>query len=101
MLMMQAKAQRRGLPKKLADLEDKIEPWMEFYLVAFEDLMTEAASGFGLGPIPWSKILRYAEVHGIRGSDYHDFRHIIRKMESVHHKKGEDSGSGNSEGSKS
>lgn len=39
-------------------------PELQLYIDAYSDLSTERQSGFGLTPIPWSKVVKYAEVYG-------------------------------------
>jgi hypothetical protein len=57
-------------------------PTDEFYLAAFNDLGTERAIGMSMGPIPWSKIVQYAEFAGLEGDVAFAFVAIIRKMDN-------------------
>lgn len=60
------------------DLYD-IESW---YWNAFWELATDRQSGMSPGPIPWSSIIRYAEIHEIRDIDI--FIESIKAMDSVY-----------------
>jgi hypothetical protein len=53
----------------------------EFYRAAFNDLGTERSIGMSLGPIPWSKIVAYAEFVGLDWPNTYAFVEIIRKMD--------------------
>lgn len=72
---------RRGLPPKFAEIDEKTEPWMPFFLEAFFELTTERPGGMGMMAIPWSKIRQFAEAHGFDGESLSDFHHIIRLMD--------------------
>ncbi len=55
---------------------------MGFFISAFFELSTERPVGFGLGPIPWSKITKYGESYGFEGSDLALFHDIVRSMDA-------------------
>lgn len=71
-----------GLPEKIADGLELVEPWMDFYLNAFFELSTERR-GPGL-PIPWGRIDRYAERYGIEGPDFSQFKDLLREMDALY-----------------
>ncbi len=54
---------------------------LELFYLAFMDLTTERQLGFGEGPIPWSKIEMYADVHRIRGSQRESLHYMVREMD--------------------
>lgn len=71
----------RGLPEKWAHLEEIHENWMDFYLDAFFELVTERPPGFGPTLIPWSKIRQYGRAVGLEGSALQTFHTIIRHLD--------------------
>jgi len=56
--------------------EPDLEPYLVFELGAFNDLTRDRQTGFGLGPIPWSSIDRYAARFVI--DDEQDFTRFVR-----------------------
>lgn len=52
-----------------------------FYLKSFHDLSTERSIGMGLGPIPWSKIVEYADWYGLEPDVIEAFVDIIRTVD--------------------
>ncbi len=55
-----------------------------FYLKAFYDLSTCRSSGMGVGPIPWSAMIAYAEWYGLDRDVTEAFVDIIREMDSAY-----------------
>jgi len=55
-----------------------------FYLKAFWDLNTCRPSGWGAGPIPWDKIIRYAEWACLDGILTNVFVLIIQRMDTAY-----------------
>lgn len=51
----------------------EVLPCHEFYWVAFCDLVTERSIGMGVGPIPRSKVIAYAERADLGGEDAVEF----------------------------
>lgn len=51
---------------------------------SFYDLGTERGIGMSLGPIPWSKIVAYAEHYGLEKDVTEAFVDIIREMDSAY-----------------
>lgn len=68
----------------IPDLENRVtpSPHLKFHWNAFIDLGKDRPSGFGLGPIPWSSIDRYARRHKIDDPDEFDrFNMLIGVMD--------------------
>jgi hypothetical protein len=64
-------------------LPDDIAPEVgafDFYIQAFRELSTCRASGFGLGPIPFTAIVEYSKIYNVE--DFDDFLYFIRLMDS-------------------
>lgn len=62
------------------DEEPPIDDGMRVLMRGFSDLSTERQIGMGVGPIPWSAMLKWCEVHRI----YDDARdHAIAVWRSV------------------
>ena len=63
------------------------EPYLEgfdaFYLRAFSDLSTCRSSGMALGPIPWHRILQYADHKRLNETMTEAFVTIIRGMDTA------------------
>lgn len=55
-----------------------------FLLDAFWELSSERQFGFGLGPIPWSSIVAYAEFVGLDREAFFIFLRIIREMDEAY-----------------
>lgn len=61
------------------------ELWLEaeFYWKAFSDVSSDRGVGMGMGPIPFSAILRYAELYGIGDLDeFERLRQIVSEIDS-------------------
>lgn len=58
-----------------------IYPIDTFYLRAFYDLSTCRDSGFGIGPIPWTAIVKYIEFYNLDPDLAEPFIDIIREMD--------------------
>ena len=56
----------------------------DFYLQAFFDLCTTRVSADGLSPIPWDKILLYAEHSKLERDNYAFFCRLIRSMDAAY-----------------
>lgn len=58
----------------------------DFYLTAYNELQYDRPIGMGIGAIPWSSIIRWAEFHGLSCSDdVDDLITIIRALENAVH----------------
>lgn len=62
--------------------EPVVEIADDFYMKSFYDLGTERQSGMSLGPIPWSKIVTYAQHYGLDPDVTEAFVDIIRTMDT-------------------
>jgi len=70
-------------PRYLA--RPKIEFGLQFYWDAFWTLHGDRQSGFGLGPIPFSAMDRFAARYGISDTDEFDrFQELIRAMDTAY-----------------
>lgn len=59
-------------------------PGVDIYWTAYHELQSDRHQGMALGPIPWSSIVRWAELNGL--GDVHDISVLtryIRAMESA------------------
>lgn len=59
-------------------------PGLEIYWAAYFELQSDRPIGMGLGPIPWSSIVKWAEINGL--TDLHDITVLtgfIRAMEAA------------------
>ena len=94
--MNAARAAGHGLPERFAEIEELTETWMEFFIDIFSELDTERSSGWGVVPIPVSKIREVAVLYDypeedefiffIRGMDRHYMKvqNAKNKQESSH-----------------
>lgn len=81
-LLQQAIKNGDDLPDFIKNKPYLIDESLQFYLQAFFILETERQVGFGVSPIPISKIISYGHFLGYK--DYEDmyyFIHIIRQMD--------------------
>ena len=68
------------LPDEILDHFDRKEPWMDFYLMAYDDLDTCRGSS---GRIPWLAMDRYAERYGFDDDFALWFIRCIRAVDDV------------------
>jgi hypothetical protein len=76
------KEEGRPLP---SEFYNQPELWIEseFYWRAFSQISADRHLGMGLGPIPFSSLLRWAEVYGIGTVDEFDtFSSIVGAIDS-------------------
>ena len=59
-------------------------PAISFTSLPFHELSTTRAIGAGLGPIPWDKILSYAEIAGLDEDLRVDFQQVIRVLDNAY-----------------
>lgn len=86
--------------KAKVDIPDppNLSPMQELYLEAFAQLATERQIGMQEGPIPWSKIVQYADRHGF---DALDMTHVLMKLDAAYLEyRSEESGNGNNNSSR-
>lgn len=73
-----------GLPTPAIDNRPILLPGLDFYFTAYNELRYDRPIGMALGPIPWSSVVKWGEIHGIHDPD--DLAVLethIRAMESV------------------
>lgn len=71
---------KRALPDWFVDAPD-IEPVDNFFLKAFNDLSTMRTD---MNPIPWDKIIEYAEWHDVDRDFIDSFIEIIRIIDAFY-----------------
>ena len=69
--------------QELVDSEPELEPFEDFYLRAFWQLITERMGG---PVIPHSQIQRYGETAGLDSDMIETFIQVVRAIESAHGK---------------
>lgn len=57
-------------------------PGLDFYFIAFQALNSCRSIGMSLGPIPWTAIVKYGEMHCDSEQGIQDLVHHIRAMDS-------------------
>ena len=68
-------------PKALENLPELL-PGLDFYFNAYKELQTERPIGMSVGPIPFSKIIYWAEFSGLSNqNDIDTLINHIREME--------------------
>ena len=73
---------RQPIPDVMANAPE-LGLGLEFFYEAFLELSTCRAVGFGVGPIPWVAMDRYARRYGVAGEDFDRFRQLIRALDEV------------------
>lgn len=48
----------------------------------FRACSTERSLGFGVGPIPWSRIRQWGESRGLTGSTLRTLEHVVQAMDN-------------------
>lgn len=76
-MVRQYTANGKQVPKRAEPPE--LEPGLELYLHGFFDLDTERQIGYGIGPIPHSKIIEYCYFYDI--DDVYYFMSVIRELD--------------------
>lgn len=56
--------------------------WGQMAFACFWDTSTERQLGFGVGPIPWSKIRLWGESRGLGHQHLVTLEHVVRQMDS-------------------
>jgi hypothetical protein len=56
--------------------------WHQMAFACFYDTSTERSLGFGIGPIPYSKILEWGRWKRLAGRDLDDLVFIVRRMDA-------------------
>lgn len=57
---------------------------LDFYYSAFWDLASDRNMGFGVGPIPWSSMIKYCEVYNIWEDEQNRFITLVKGMDLVY-----------------
>lgn len=70
------------MPKALLE-RPALLPGLDFYFNAYIDLQNDRPMGMAIGPIPWSSIVTFAQIHSLDLDDLHELNHLIRKMEQA------------------
>lgn|SRR5690606_30045857 len=73
-----------GLPTPALDNRPELLPGLDFYFTAYRELRYDRPVGMAMGPIPWSSIIKWGELHGITDlDDLAVLEHHIRAMENA------------------
>jgi hypothetical protein len=61
----------------------EVQPRLVFFWTAFADLSSDRQLGFGVRPIPWSAVDRFADRYGVPDDmdEYERFKTLIRLMD--------------------
>ena len=63
-----------------------LNPWLEPYMTAYNELSFDRSQGLSLGYIPWSSIVKWCELHHIYDiDDITTCIRYIRKLEATDH----------------
>lgn len=74
---------RRAIPSVIANAPE-LWPSLSLFVTAFWDLSTDRHIGPNLGPIPWTAVSHYADVHGYDVELREDLHALIREMDLVY-----------------
>lgn len=75
---------KEGKPTPALDRRPVLRKGLDFYFTAYNELKYDRPIGMSLGPIPWSSVVKWAELHGITDLDDLDELHQhIRAMETA------------------
>ena len=55
---------------------------MELYFTAYQELESERQIGMGIGPIPFTAILKYAEFYELPAEQADDLVYYVRKLDN-------------------
>ena len=73
-----------GITPHAIENKPELEPANAFYLSAYQDLQFDRPVGMTLGPIPWSSIVSWARLHGVKDpDDIDELISIIRAVETA------------------
>lgn len=78
-------AMRAGqpIPARIANAPE-LHLGLELFLNAFFDLDSERQAGFGIGPIPWSKIREYATAYRFDDELTEDLMFFVKQLDNAH-----------------
>lgn len=75
---------KEGKPAPALDRRPQLLQGLGFYFTAYQELKYDRPIGMSLGPIPWSSVVKWAELHDIHDLDDLDELHqYIRSMENA------------------
>ena len=77
-ILARCRKRKRPIPEFLQNVP-KLKRQLLFYMEAFNELSTTRSVGFGVGPIPWTALDRYAVRYGVK--DFDRFVFLIRHMD--------------------
>lgn len=60
----------------------ELQPELNLFIDAYADLATERQIGFGFAPIPWSKVVQYAEVYGYSNEQRERLLYHVRAIDN-------------------
>lgn len=69
------------LPDRIKNAPDLI-CGLELFFAAYQELETERQIGFGLGPIPFTAILKYVEFYQLEKEQADDLIYFVRKLDT-------------------
>ena len=76
--------QRRGAVVKSLDNAPELLGEQYTYFECFSDLGADRISGFAIGSIPWSSIVRWCNLHGIHNADdIDDYVQVIGRADRM------------------
>lgn len=74
----------RGITVKALENRPHLQPGLNVYISAYTDLLFDRQFGMSVGPIPWSSIIKWCEIHEIHDiNDIDVFISHIRALEKV------------------
>lgn len=73
-----------GVNVKALETRPVLAPGLDVYINAYQELGYDRPMGLSLGPIPWSSIIKWCEVHEINDiNDIDTLIRYLRKLEQV------------------
>lgn len=82
-ILEQCKRYRLPVPDKIRNAPE-LYRGLEFTYQGFLDLNTCRSVGLAAGPIRWTDIVKYCEVHDIHGQQAEDFIYLISVMDAAY-----------------
>ena len=83
MILQQAARSNKPVPERIKNAP-RLLPGLDFYFEAFMHLTSCRESGWGVGPIPWTAIIRYCDEIGLQGDQREDMVHHIEVMDKAY-----------------
>ena len=69
------------IPERIANAPVLL-PGLIVYYLAFLELSSCRSGGFSIGPIPWSSIAMYAQLHEFEGEQLEDLFYFVQCLDS-------------------